>query len=75
MRLKSSINCRGQIYIPKKVRDKISFNAVQVDYVADARAILIIPSNFPDDEAIKSIEIIKKHLKHDFELKTKEEKV
>jgi len=68
MRLKTNINTLGQIYIPAKVREKIQLNTNSVDYIADARSILIIPSDFTAKEAIKSLEIIQKHLEHEAEL-------
>ena len=68
MRLKTNISALGQIYIPKKERDKIKLGTESVDYIADARAILIIPSDFTAKDAIKSLEVIQKHLEHEAEL-------
>lgn len=71
MRLKTTINDHGQIYIPKKERDKIALDTKSIDYLADARAILIIPSDFSSEEALKSIDVIQKHLKHEILLEKK----
>jgi len=69
MRLKTNISKLGQIYIPKKEREKIQIEGTEeVDYIADARAILIIPSNLSSGEALKSVEVIKKHLKHESDI-------
>lgn len=69
MRLKTNISKLGQIYIPKKERQKIGMDkTADIDYIADARAILLIPSDFSAEDALKSIEVIRRHLKHEAEM-------
>lgn len=74
MRIKTNISTLGQIYIPKKERERIQLNTDSIDYIADSCAILLIPSSFTAEQALESLKVIQTHLKHEIEIEKKQEK-
>ena len=78
MRLKTQFNEYGQVYIPAKIRKAIGISkkpkGASIDFIADMRTILLIPPELSAKEALKSLEVIQKHLKHEAAIEAEEEK-
>ena len=87
MRQKTSMNAEGAIYIPKKVqlemglakevkikhkKVKIKTVSTQMEFIANRKTILLLPSNMTIEQALHSLEVIKIDLED--ELKEKQEK-
>jgi len=73
MRLKTTVNKYGQVYVPAKIREAIGLPKemeADIDYIADMKSILLIPSYLSAKEALKSLEVIRNHLKHEAEIES-----
>ncbi|GAH48424.1 unnamed protein product, partial [marine sediment metagenome] len=58
MRIKTSVNPRGQIYIPKKIREAIGMKVGEINeitLIGDASTLFIIPIDFDAYDALKSL--------------------
>jgi len=65
MEIKTSVNPQGQIYIPSKVREAIGMKPKkQVILIGNARSVFVIPAEMSAEDALKSLEVIAKHLQH-----------
>jgi hypothetical protein len=88
MRQKTSMNTEGAIYIPKKVqlemglakevkekhkKSKIKTITTKMEFIANRKTILILPSNMTPEQALHSLEIIKMDLED--EVKEKQQKL
>ena len=76
MRLKTTINKQGQIYIPSKVQAEIGLvpkTETEIEYIANRKTILILPPNLTPQQALRSIDIIRQDLED--EVKEQENKV
>ena len=63
------MNKQGQIYVPSEMRKEAGLTFSKEAYiVADAKSIFVYPDDLNTKDALKSLEIIKKHLEHLFEL-------
>lgn len=74
MRLKTTINKQGQIYIPSKIQDAIGLTPkteTEIEYIANRKTILILPPNLTSEQALRSIDIIRQDLED--EIKEKKE--
>jgi hypothetical protein len=82
------MNDEGLIYIPKKVqlemgmakevrekgkKTKIKTTVTKMEFIANRRTILILPKNMTPEQALHSIDIIRKDLED--EVKEKQEKL
>jgi len=71
MKIKTSVNPKGQIYIPTKIREAVGMelnNYNDVVLIGNAKALFIIPVGLKAKDALKSLEVIAKHLEHEEEM-------
>lgn len=76
MRIKTSVNKQGQIYVPTKVRKEIGIpinEEKEVVLIGDMRVFLVVPSGLSSKEALESLEVISKHLEHGVKVEEEEE--
>lgn len=63
-----STNENGQLYLPIALRKVVRVPEEKkgnVEGIADTRTILLIPEGMSAEEALKSLEVIKAHLRHE----------
>ena len=75
MRLKTTINKQGQIYIPTKIQAEMGLNpqkSPEIGYIANRKTILLLPPNLTPEQALRSIDIIRQDLED--EIKENKEK-
>lgn len=74
MRKKLSTNKYGQLYLPAELRDLVRLpktSGGNVEAIANAQAIFLMPEGMAPQDALKSLEVIKKHLELETEIQTK----
>ena len=65
MEIETSINDQGQVYIPSKIKKAIGLIPnKKIILIGNARSIFLIPLDMTPEEALGSLEVIEKHLKH-----------
>ena len=81
MRQKMSSNKNGQIYLPIDLRKVVKIFEdeethltipTNIEGIANTRTILLMPEGMNPLDALKSLEVIKKHLEHEAEVAAQE---
>ena len=73
MKIETSVNAQGQIYIPQKIRDATGLTPDRkIVLVGDTRAIFVFPTTLSSEDALKSLDMVSRHLKHEAEMSKKE---
>ena len=81
MRKIMSSNKNGQIYLPSDLRKVVKIFEdekthlvipTDIEGIADTRTILLMPAGMSAVDALKSLEVIKKHLEHEAEVAAQE---
>jgi hypothetical protein len=75
LRIKLSTNRYGQFYLSNNLRKALKFpdsKQETLEAIADSCAILLVPEGMKAKDALRSLDVIKKHLKHEEEIEIEE---